>query len=336
MSSQRLQVLDLFSGIGGFSLALSPIAKTIAYCDIDSYARSVLETNMAKRHLDKAPIFNDVTCLDYGVINRMKPQLITAGFPCTDISSANPSGEGLKGLRSGLFREITKLVDRCPSIQGVFMENSPRIKTKGLSQVVAAFKRRGFIVRYTFLEALDVGAYHKRKRWYCLCYRPAFKNKLSKIDKKHLINKEWLAGMFTGPKAVRFESREERNSMRARCGLLGNAVVPWCARYAWNCLVGQEKQYQHHPQLLKQNPLNLKFCDGVKCLIRNYWATPVYSTWHNYASLTRRGSTLLSNQVYYFVGTRVLGDKRIHYMKFTANPEFVEYLMGYPVNWTIL
>lgn len=71
----KLSVLDLFSGIGGFSLGLERTGgfKTSAFCEIDGFARSIL-----RRHWPVVPIFDDVVKLsgrDVGPID-----VICGGF----------------------------------------------------------------------------------------------------------------------------------------------------------------------------------------------------------------------------------------------------------------
>lgn len=59
-----LNGLDLFSGIGGISIALNPWVRTIAYCEQDRYAQSVLLSRMSEGKLHRAPIWDDVQTLD--------------------------------------------------------------------------------------------------------------------------------------------------------------------------------------------------------------------------------------------------------------------------------
>lgn len=72
--------LDLFSGIGGISLALSDYARPIAYCEIDRYAQSVLLSRMADGTIETAPILRDITRLD-GRRFRGVVDIIVGGFP---------------------------------------------------------------------------------------------------------------------------------------------------------------------------------------------------------------------------------------------------------------
>lgn len=158
--------LDLFSGIGGIGLALEPWVRTVAYCEQDRYAQSVLLSRMQSGEIDRAPIWDDVTTLRSELLPRI--DIIFGGFPCQDLSVAG-RGKGLAGERSGLFFEIVRLVQEIkPSF--VFLENVPAIRTRGLSEVVHALTEIGYDCRWTCLSAADVGAPHKRERWFLLAH----------------------------------------------------------------------------------------------------------------------------------------------------------------------
>jgi DNA (cytosine-5)-methyltransferase 1 len=119
---------------------------------------------MQSGDIDRAPIWDDVTTLR----GEMLPPIgiIFGGFPCQDLSVAG-RGKGLAGERSGLFFEIIRLVKEIkPAF--VFLENVPAIRTRGLSEVVNAFTEIGYDCRWTCLSAGDVGAPHKRERWFLL------------------------------------------------------------------------------------------------------------------------------------------------------------------------
>ena len=330
-----LRTLDLFSGIGGFALGLKSVCKTVAYCDISQDSHNVLQSQIKQGLLHKAPIFNDIKSIGAKELVSLKPQMITGGFPCTDISSANPDGAGVVGgKRSGLFREIIRIIDQCPSIQVALLENSPRIKDKGLHYVLQAFKKRGFTCRYGYFEALDVGSYHKRKRWYGLFYKQGVV--LPKLHINNTLGKNWCDPFwdkdFNDARCIRV-TRSQRDVARRRCGLLGNSVVPQIVKLAWSCLRVQKTIYQEY-DFVHRPHLKIQLDDGEKKYTRKYWATPTYTTWHNYKSITKRGITLLSNQTFFYIGTKTHAPKNVCGREYVANPLFVEWLMGYPANWT--
>lgn len=83
----KLKVLDLFSGIGGFSLGLERTGgfETVAFCEIDPYCQRVL-----KKHWPNVPIYEDVRNVtrEQLAADGIFPNVITGGFPCQDISVA--------------------------------------------------------------------------------------------------------------------------------------------------------------------------------------------------------------------------------------------------------
>jgi DNA (cytosine-5)-methyltransferase 1 len=81
-----LNGLDLFSGIGGITLAIRDYATPVCYCEIDPYCQSVLLQRMSEGNLPKAPIWDDVRTLSSKELPRV--DIIYGGFPCTDISVA--------------------------------------------------------------------------------------------------------------------------------------------------------------------------------------------------------------------------------------------------------
>ncbi len=99
----KLRVLDLFSGIGGFSLGLERTGgfETVAFCEIDPFCRRVLA-----KHWPEVPIHADITALDG---RSVAADVVCGGFPCQDISLAG-AGAGLDGDRSGLWREMRRVI----------------------------------------------------------------------------------------------------------------------------------------------------------------------------------------------------------------------------------
>ena len=82
-----LKVLDLFSGIGGFSLGLERTGgfETVAFCEIEPFPRKVLA-----KHWPGVPIYDDVRTLtaERLAADGITVDVITGGFPCQDVSCA--------------------------------------------------------------------------------------------------------------------------------------------------------------------------------------------------------------------------------------------------------
>lgn len=272
-----LNGLDLFSGIGGITLALSQWIKPIAYCESDRFCHAVLLSRMRQRELPHAPIWDDITSLRSTMLPRHGGiDIIYGGFPCQDISAAG-AGAGLAGERSGLYFEIERLVrETKPTF--VFLENVPAIRTRGLGRVVWGFSELGYDCRWTIVSAQEVGAPHLRKRWFLLAHsrgeilrnesgrsrRAARESKsLTRNDGSQKSVEDTLreGRNFSGPErsekeigagACREFTRSswwaaEPNVGRVANGIparvdrlrgLGNAVVPLQAREAFKRLIG--------------------------------------------------------------------------------------------------
>lgn len=179
--TEKLYGLDLFSGIGGISIALAPWVTPIAYCEIDPFAQAVLLSRMRDGGLSPAPIWDDVRTLSAAVLPGHGVDIIYGGFPCQDLSLAGARA-GLDGKRSGLFFEIVRLVDELqPAF--IFLENVPGIRQHAHG-VFAELAKRGFDARWCHLSAADVGAPHRRERWWCLASHPD-RIDLRKLAERH-------------------------------------------------------------------------------------------------------------------------------------------------------
>lgn len=121
-----MRLLDLFAGLGGFSLAAHRVGwETAAFCEINPFARRVLS-----KHWPEIPCFEDVTqltadSLRAGGVGRI--DAVSAGWPCQDLSVAG-NRAGLAGQRSGLFYELVRLVDGLRP-QWVIGENVPGLRS---------------------------------------------------------------------------------------------------------------------------------------------------------------------------------------------------------------
>lgn len=160
--------LDLFSGIGGISLALRPYVQTVAYCEIEPYCQAVLLERMQAGDLDNAPIWNDVRTLNSEILDT-DIDIICGGFPCQDVSVAGKQAGIAQGTRSGLFYEIMRLVDDFRP-KFVFLENVAAICSNGLDVVLQEIAKAGYDARWMCLSAAEVGAPQKRDRWWLLAY----------------------------------------------------------------------------------------------------------------------------------------------------------------------
>ena len=166
----KFRTLSLFSGIGGIDLALQRRCKTVCYCEIDPYACGVLIKNMAKGSLDLAPIWSDVRTLGEPELEAVGPiDAVVGGFPCQDISCAGKQAGIKEESRSGLFFEIIRLI-RLVRPRIIFLENVPAITYNGMGTVLGELAESGYDAKWRCLSAAEVGARHRRIRWWCLAH----------------------------------------------------------------------------------------------------------------------------------------------------------------------
>jgi DNA (cytosine-5)-methyltransferase 1 len=160
-SPAPFRVLSLFAGIGGFDLGLERTGgfKTVAFCEIDPFCRRVLA-----KHWPEVPCYDDVRTLTADTLARdgLGVDVICGGFPCQDISAAG-KGAGLAGERSGLWSEYQRLI-RDTRPQFALVENSPRLRSRGLDAVLRGLDALGYDAVWDCIPAAELGAPHERDR----------------------------------------------------------------------------------------------------------------------------------------------------------------------------
>lgn len=163
----KLRVLDLFSGIGGFSLGLERTGgfETVAFCEIEEFPRRVLA-----KHWPEVPCYRDVRELtaERLTADGIAVDVICGGFPCQDISTAG-KGLGLAGERSGLWSEIARLVSELAP-QFVIVENVSALLSRGLGDVLGDLASVGYDAEWHCIPASAVGAPHRRDRIWIVAY----------------------------------------------------------------------------------------------------------------------------------------------------------------------
>jgi DNA (cytosine-5)-methyltransferase 1 len=164
-----LRVMDLFSGIGGFSLGLKRAGgfRTVAYCEIDPYCRQILQARMHDGSLDPAPICTDVRALD-GEPWGGAVDVVCGGFPCQDISGAGLKA-GIDGERSGLWAHMHRIICEVrPRI--VFVENVSALLARGFERVLGDLASSGYDAEWDVIPACALGAEHLRERVWIVAY----------------------------------------------------------------------------------------------------------------------------------------------------------------------
>jgi len=163
----QLKTAHLFAGIGGGLLADLILGHDpVCAIEINPYCCQILRERVEDGWFPGLHVHEgDIRGFDWTPW-KGRVDCISAGFPCQDISCAG-RGDGIGGKRSGLVSEVWRAVDTVRP-KFIFLENSPNIRTKGRREVIAELVARGYSWKDGRIAASDVGAPHKRERWFCI------------------------------------------------------------------------------------------------------------------------------------------------------------------------
>jgi len=192
-----LKLLDLFSGIGGFSYAAEKIVggfTTTQFVEIDPYCQSVI-----KKNFPNIPIHDDIKTFTAG---KGQFDVLTAGFPCQDLSVAGRQKGIGEGTRSGLFYEIIRLLGEIQPKFALF-ENVRNLlsheKGATFQEILFQIAKAGYDAEWSIISAKDLGACHKRERIWIIAY-PFSDRVQSRIQRSVLREREFFSDQFKGSK----------------------------------------------------------------------------------------------------------------------------------------
>ena len=156
--------LDLFSGIGGFALALDQVcAAEHVFIEYEPHLQKVIEKHWPNSEL-------------HGDIREYTPKgsffLVTGGFPCQDISRANTTKNkgGIDGSRSGLWTEYFRILRECRP-KYCIIENVFDLLGNGLGRIIQNLAEIGYDSTYTVIDSQFCGVPQRRRRVYILGVR---------------------------------------------------------------------------------------------------------------------------------------------------------------------
>jgi site-specific DNA-cytosine methylase len=340
-----LKSVDLFSGIGGMQHALRGICAPLLYCDIDPFARAVLRHNMANGRLPHAPIVEDVRDVTsiLRIVSKQHVDVLIATSSCKGFSHVGPLS-GLRHAESKIILATMEIIAATrPTV--VFMENVPGIMTtnggRDFDRLREHTTKLGYDMRHAVYSASSLGAPHMRKRWYAVCTRrddPEMKRVLAAIEtRKKIASFQWLSRNEPD-----WHLMPATSLTRKRIRALGNAVVPDCARVAFIELLTFQKLIDDdhkkgattivlksglvHPPKRPNQTISTRLLHGATL---RFFPTPRHANVMACKTLTERCTRDLGTAVRFW--TRARGDRN----SFT-NPQFVEYLMGFPPDWTMI
>src|SRR5206468_2797104 len=152
---------SLCTGYGGLDLAVELVlgGELVWYAETDPHARTVLAARWAG-----VPNLGDIRTINWGTVEPV--DVLTAGFPCQDISNAGKRA-GITGEHSSLWAAVADAIRALhPPI--IFVENVAALLRRGFDRVHADLAKIGYDTRWLCLRASDIGAAHRRDRLFLL------------------------------------------------------------------------------------------------------------------------------------------------------------------------
>jgi len=231
---KKLNMLDLFSGIGGFSLGLESTGhfETVAFCEFDKHARLVLN-----KHWPDIKIYEDVRTLDAKKY-RGSIDVVCGGFPCQDLSVAGKKKGITEGDRSNLYTEMLRVISECLPRYAIF-ENVTGLLTGESGRWFAKFlydlAKVGYDAEWHCISASELGANHNRDRAWVIAYPEM--QRCERSEQEEILRKPRLQIELVRS-FERWPTRQDIPSPRTSGGndgvskrldrlkRLGNAVVP--------------------------------------------------------------------------------------------------------------
>lgn len=168
---QPRTALSLCAGGGGADLGLLlavPGLVTVCFVEIEARACAVLVERMEEGALAPAPVWTDLRTFD-GRPFRGAVDLVTAGFPCQNVSHLGDRAGVVVGGKSSLWSHVARVVREVrPRL--VLLENVADITVRGIDTVLGDLACLGYDAEWCVLSAAEIGGPHIRERWFALAY----------------------------------------------------------------------------------------------------------------------------------------------------------------------
>jgi len=182
---RKLKILDLFSGIGGFSLGFEKtgLYQTVAFCEVDPYCKQLLQ-----KHWKGVRIYNDIKKLEGKKLREEFGQIdiVAGGFPCQPYSVAGKQ----KGTNDDrylwpeMFRVITEVQPRwvvAENVRGIVNIQDGVV----FERVCSDLENQGYQVQPFNIPAAGVGAPHQRERIWIVGHSKHYGPLASEIERRN-------------------------------------------------------------------------------------------------------------------------------------------------------
>lgn len=259
-----MKVLDLFSGIGGFSLGLERAGmETVAFCEFDSHAQRILN-----KHWPGVPIHNDVRALD-GKQYRGTVDVVCGGFPCQPHSTAGQ--RKASSDERDMWKDTARIVREVQPKYCIFENVRGLLSSEQgfyFAEIAFDLAESGYSVELYTIAARSVGANHLRKRIWIVAnsnidrlqgshQEQGKTNRTDGSSTRGEIGRAFIKEQIERASRSNFWIRAEPLVRRADDGFpgrvdrlkrLGNAVVPKIPEIIGRAIMDYEfHKTQHHP-----------------------------------------------------------------------------------------
>lgn len=353
--------IDLFTGIGGFVQSLHSDFTPMMYCDSSPIVKQLLIALMNRNVVPQAPIVDDVknVCEMREIVADRRVDMITAGFPCVGFSSVGRR-KGLSDERSALFFYVIRVIEEFKPDYVIF-ENVARIVNSNngddLRRILETMDRAGYDCKWTTCNARDVGLPQLRKRWFCLCTRrgaqdlniqyiqhdvPPMPNLLA-MRQPDYVSRYFVLGNTIIPAVARFAlgrlCSDITSNMPSKLRGHGTFTKGIIKYISVNVNTVPSTPYTivlsplHYSPVYKRHNLQHRSQPIVEDIELHNWPTPRATAPRHSNSLTVRNTKDLPTVALF--AARVQGTDQVKPIQgMSVNPQFLEWLMGYPVDYT--
>ncbi len=238
---QKLKILDLFSGLGGFSLGLERTGryKTVAFCEIDKYCTLLLQ-----KHWKGIKVYNDVkkiTKEGFEADGIESPDIITGGFPCQPFSVAGKQ-KGTNDDRH-LWPEMFRII-KAFKPRFVIGENVPGIVNiqDGVvfETVCTDLESQGYEVQPFNIPAAAVGAPHQRKRIWIIA---TLADSVSNDERREISRSDEEKGRV----------QEEHRSKDSASGIFSGTSEIWKSNNGYEAMENSGRTLRQGSSIRKKN-----------------------------------------------------------------------------------
>ena len=296
-----MNMIDCFTGIGGFHIAGKENGiHTICASEIDSYCCKHIDQNLSLDNVgsitdlgvpeqdisqytedDVVPAeitgFSSYSFEDFMEGAAPWPDLITGGFPCQNVSSANVDDtSGIQGVKSSLYTEQMRLIEEFEPKYACF-ENAERLNKRGLDVILAELNKLGYHAQWETISATAFGLPHYRHRVYLVAYRSdtaiarhqidifAYAKAVaeSNLDKPFKLplpseNPQWYLNNAVAEDTKSIKLRTKR------INALGNAIIPDIASAIFKVLMLAESEPQACERIVQREASSMSIINN-KC-----------------------------------------------------------------------